>query len=192
MEILVFDIFAKYAYFKVPEGTLSNFSFPFPPRTTVIGLIAAIMGEERNKYWLDKQYTNLQVGIEILNTSSTQAIKMNYWRTKSISPIESRSLDMKIMIASGSDADGRGYTNQVKFDYLTDVAYRIYVSDSSDLFVKLKEKIEKKEYYYPPYFGHANLLAEVQYVGIFDGKPIIEGNISTIIPSSKIKKECKN
>jgi len=191
MEVLVFDLLAKYAYFKVPEGTRSNFSFPFPPRTTIIGLIAAIMGETRNKYWLDERYHELQIAVEILNKSSTYGIKMNYWRTKSVSTIGGREIDMKIMIASGSDANDRGYTTQVKFDYLTDVAFRVYISSSSDIFSELTQRIMNNKYYYPPYLGHANLLAEIEYVGVFKLNSIDKGEFSTIIPSSSLQKDAQ-
>ena len=182
MNILVLDISASYAFFKIPEGTRSSYSFPFPPKTAIIGLLAGIIGEDRNQYWNDDdKFSNLKIGLQILSDVSTIPIKFNYWRSRSTITVEGYKFVLP------GDVKDRGYTTQVKLDFLTDVKYRIFIGiESLTDWEDLVNRLQEKRYYYPPYLGHANLLAEIDFIGYFNSNNITNGNYSTIIPKSAL------
>jgi CRISPR-associated protein Cas5 subtype I-B len=190
MRGFAFNLQGEFAYFKSPEGTRSTYSFPFPTKTAIVGLLAAIMGEQRNEYISSKDYENLKIGVRVLTKPFTYGIKMNYWRTKSIVSISS---DLKMVLPGDvGGPHGRGFTTQVKFDYLCKVAYQVYVMDSneesggSNFYEALKSRIKNRKYFYPPYLGHANLLAELNYIGEFNAEAIGKGNFQTLVATSTL------
>ena len=50
MKLLAFDIWGDYAYFRRGYTSTSTITFPFPSRTTISGLIAGILGLEKDSY----------------------------------------------------------------------------------------------------------------------------------------------
>ena len=185
MSILVFDVKGDYAYFRIPEGTRANYSFPFPPRTALIGLIAAILGQPRNEYWNDDRFQEIRVGLQILSFPKTYPVKMNYWRTKT--PV---SLGKGLSLLLPSDHKSRGYTTQLKIEYLQDVAYRVYCHlPDEDLHSELYERLQHRKYYYPPVLGHNNLLAEIDLLGAFNYDYATVGKFTSLIPLSAVNLE---
>ncbi len=77
-------------------------------------------------------------------------------------------------------------------DYLEDVGYRIYLLNHyPDFYSELRERLESKKYKFPPYLGHANLHAIIEYHGEADFKNINPGihKVHSVIPISAINKE---
>ena len=46
MSIIAFKIAGDYAHFSHPATIYSSLTYPFPPKTTIMGLLSAIIGEE--------------------------------------------------------------------------------------------------------------------------------------------------
>ena len=190
MEMIVFEIRGDFAYFRIPEGTRSSYSFPFPPRTAVFGIIAGILGREENLYWEeDSDFSSIKIGLEILSVPSLFPIKMNYWRTKSIIEIGPRKLDYKLMLPHDvGGKHGRGFTTQVKLNYFCNVHFRIYLKiDDAKLANEITQRLIEKKYFRPPFLGHANLLAEITYIGSFKAKEIENGDFHSICYGQTVK-----
>ncbi|MHA1308428.1 MAG: type I-B CRISPR-associated protein Cas5b [Candidatus Heimdallarchaeota archaeon] len=194
MKFAVFEIASDYAHFKTPESTRGNFTFPFPPRTAIIGLIAGILGIERNSYWMkENPLFNTKIALEIVNPIIKDNLKVLYSHTRTITSFSSIGASISIMIPKDpGNPTSRGFITPFKLDILRDVKYRIYVSiDNEKLFAELVSRFESKKYTYPPYLGHANFLAIIDFIGTFEGKILPEGNyeIDGIIPASTLLDE---
>ena len=62
-----------------------------------------------------------------------------------------------------------------KMNMMKDVAYRIYATtDNKELYDELKQRFIDRKFTFPPYLGHANLLAHWVYEGEYEIKPIYE------------------
>ena len=46
MNIIAFRLFGDYAHFSHPETIYSSLTYPVPPKTTIMGFLAAVIGEE--------------------------------------------------------------------------------------------------------------------------------------------------
>ena len=51
MKLLIFDIIGKFAHFRKYYSNSSALSFGAPPRTTICGMVAAILGMEKDSYY---------------------------------------------------------------------------------------------------------------------------------------------
>jgi CRISPR-associated protein Cas5h len=66
MEVLSIDIGGKFAHFRKYYGNNTALSHTIPPRTTIMGMLAAIMGRERDSYYEDFASDKIRIGVQIL------------------------------------------------------------------------------------------------------------------------------
>jgi len=151
-KVLVFDIWGDLGHFKKPYTTTSPLSYAFPPRTTIAGMISAIIGLDKNEYadHFTKQISN--IGIRIINPVKKVRINQNLIDTKTaklFSKIRQRT--------------------QIRIEYIKDSKYRIYFQhQDSSLFERLDVLLKNHESVYTVSLGLSELLANFQYIGHFN------------------------
>lgn len=133
MEILSFDIQGKFAHFRKFHGNNTAMSYSIPPRTTIIGILAAISGEEKDTYYQRFQSEHLPVGIRVLDDIKKSFHRLNY-----------------LKITGQNDFTGQKGRIQTPFEVVTahdvkkdQVSYRIYIKagDDAELYEHLKDKL---------------------------------------------------
>jgi CRISPR-associated protein Cas5 subtype I-B len=196
--VLVFDIKGDFGFFKTAEVTRATLSFPFT-RTAIIGIIGAILGEEKNSYWNNKDsIAEAEIALELLSLENNEnfqhtPLTVNYAHTKYTVNIAARSGTLKTYI---SDGEHRGFVTNVKLDMLRNIHYRLYYrkptsSKGLEIYNKLKKYLMNNWTIYPTYLGHANLLADIIFIGEFPMEEINDklNTISSVIPVSSIEKD---
>ncbi|MHA1222749.1 MAG: type I-B CRISPR-associated protein Cas5b [Candidatus Heimdallarchaeaceae archaeon] len=190
METLVFDIKGEFAHFRAYDTTRENMTYPFPPRTAILGLIGGMLGFERNKYWVNSSLKDSSVALQILSPIWRSSIKINYLHTKY--PIILPS-SIKILMAKDpfavTNKESRGFNAPVNLNVLRSVAYRIFFhSHDESLMDELHMRLKTRRYCYPPYLGHANMLAEINFIDKIPVKPMEKGEyeVRSLIPVSAI------
>jgi len=166
-KVLIFDLKGPFAHFRKYYTNSSSLSYSFPPRTTIIGLVAGLLGFERDSYYesFDDDKCRVAVSIRALIRKIMQT--MNYTSTKSY------SFD-KILL---------GGTNptQIPLEVVCPVhdrelSYRIYFSHTDpEIYRGLRRRLEEELFVYPPYLGITEFIGEINYIN--------EGTISE--PSKK-------
>lgn len=133
MEVLIFDIQGKFAHFRKFHGNNTAMSYSIPPRTTIIGILAAIIGEEKDSYYQRFRSEHLPVGIRVLGDIKKSFHRLNY-----------------LKITGQSDFTGHKGRIQTPFEVITAhdvkkdlVSYRIYIraGDDADIYALLKDKL---------------------------------------------------
>jgi CRISPR-associated protein Cas5h len=155
--LLCFDWCGKMAHFRKFYANSSALSYSIPPRTTVLGLLAAILGLERDTYY--DTIDQWLIGIETLSPVRKIFQKFNYLKFN-----DSVKLDEFAGIA-----DNR---TQISTELLlptnlrTDlVRFRIYVGvlDANDEnFAQLQQQLANNNSVYGVSLGTANLLAHIE------------------------------
>ena len=191
--LIIFDILGQFAHFRAFDTTRENISYPFPPRTAVIGLIAGIMGLPRNEYWENHSLSSAKIAIQLLNPIWRTKIRVNYLQTKYPMTLKS---GLRIILAKDPyevrSKEQRGFSAPVNLNMLRNVAYRIFfTSDQEKLINELYKKLKNHKYCYPPYLGHANLLAEIKLKGRFSFQSLEEGvyDIDSIVPITALNEK---
>ena len=170
--ILIFDVWADYAHFRTYPTTISPLTFSMPPRTTMCGLISAIIGLDKNEYLKYFSKKQADIAIRIINPIKTTRIPINLIDTKNISRM-----------------------NQIKnriptlFEFLKDVKYRIYFRhENIELYNNTKEFLEGHKSVYTPCLGLSENIANFCYIGEKKCKEITTENfikIDSVIPEPK-------
>jgi len=177
-EVMVFDIWGDYGYFRRGYTTTSTISYPFPSRTTLAGIISGILGYDRDSYYDLFGPSNSAFALQLLNPIKKMRINLNLIDTKTGFIL----------------SDNKGTRCQLPAEFLKDVKYRIYlwledVSIMNDLNILLSEH----KSVYTPYLGISECLANISLAkeGLIEAKEISAAEedlwVNSIVPTEKAK-----
>jgi CRISPR-associated protein Cas5h len=170
---LVFDIWADYAHFKKYYTTTSPLTFSIPPKTTLYGIVSAILGFSKDEYLNHFQEGQCKIAVQIKNPVKKTRINLNLIDTKKaalMSQIETRT--------------------QIKTEFLKDAKYRIYfMHQDKDLYNNLKEKLKNHKSVYSISLGLSENLANFEYIKEIELKKITENSWQEINTVIRIDKE---
>ncbi|MHA1765035.1 MAG: type I-B CRISPR-associated protein Cas5b [Promethearchaeota archaeon] len=145
--ILIFDLIGANAHFQNIQTNSSSLTYFFPPPTTIYGLIAGIIGIQRDKYYNDFSEENTFLALDILTPLRKEIFTVNY----------------RIY-------NENGYA-QIPFEILfpvqnSEIKYRIYFSIRNlEIYDRIREILKKKECIYPPYLGITEMIGQLEYHG---------------------------
>lgn len=169
MRVLVFDISSDYAHFRQPYSTTSALTYAIPPRTTVLGIVGAILGIDsggfgKSEHIAELEKASIKIGVRVMRPIEKIRFNMNYSYTK-------------------ADAATKGVLHiQVPVEMVKNPLYRFYVAADNGIFEKLEKMVTNKESYYTPYLGISEFLAQVKYVGTYKAEAVNEiDKICTVI-----------
>lgn len=178
-QILVFDIGGEYGHFRKFNTTTSPLTYSSPPRTTLIGIIGAIMGIEREsevgKYREGQtpladllSPENAQIAVQVLNPISKVQMAFNLLNTKnSFFNIENRT--------------------QIEFEFLKNPRFRIFVKwDNDKLFNELATKIATRQNHFTVCLGLSQLVAITEFVGIFETAKNLSKDFVPVVSAIKM------
>lgn len=151
-KLLIFDIWGDYAHFRKPYTTTSPLTYSIPSRTSITGIVGAILGIDKNKNNIELNYENCNISLKILKPIKKVLINQNLINTK----------DAKLM----SRMKPKGGRTQIRFETLKDVEYRIYIElFEKEKNIKLKEKLIEHNSFYSICFGITEHIANFKFVG---------------------------
>lgn len=172
MKIIIFDVYGICAHFRKFYTNSSSLSYSIPPRTAISGLIAAIMGYQRDSYYDILSSDKFDIAVRKMSKTRKIVQSLNYMKVTStnelINPKEHTQIPFEIVTGDQG------------------VKYRIYVKHERTEFMdKLYSILKSKTPAYPPYFGAAPFNANFTLVGIFNVEKCTENNsfkeITTVI-----------
>ncbi|MFW6351989.1 MAG: CRISPR-associated protein Cas5 [Bacteroidota bacterium] len=144
MEILCFKISGKLAHFRKYYANNTAFSFSIPPRTTLMGIVAAVMGWDRDSYYEALSSENIHFGVRVLTPLKKSFHRLNLLSIK-------KPGDM--LKKWSSDFRGEGGRIQTPFEIVSgpdlvknEVEYQVFlgVNRGGGLFLKRSNSISWK------------------------------------------------
>lgn len=169
-KVIVFDIWGRYAHFKKIYVTTSALTYAIPFKTTIYGLVGAIIGleNEQNEYLNNFSEDNCKLAIQVINSINFQRINTNL---------------------SQKPGSVKGNRKPTTMEYVVDPYYRIYFWHKDiEIYNKLKIKLEKKESVFTPVLGLAHCIANFIFKGEYEIRKH-SGNalIDSVILKSQLK-----
>ncbi len=154
--LISFEIKGKFAHFRPFYTNASSLSYYFPPRTTIIGIIAGILGMERDSYYEIFSSENLDISIEILTPIKKSIFTVKYYRTKE------GDLSIKKFLRGVEDyPTSIEVLMPINHEFLS---YRIYLNfrNNSKIEEDLWKILESNQVKYAPYLGISEFLAFIE------------------------------
>jgi len=171
MEVLIFDIHGKYGHFKKPYSVASPVTFPFPPTSAVLGMIGAICGYEKNEYHHRIGWDKVKIAVKIVNRVRKLKAGINHINVKN------------------NKTGWKFFCNQThkptNHEFLKDPWYRIYVAGAEPSCMEtLEEMLVAEKSVFMPCLGLSECLADIHYIGKFNGKRLQPGQhlVSSVVP----------
>ena len=171
-QVVVFDIWSSFGYFRRFYTTTTALTFNFIPRSAIEGLIGAMLGITSKDL---NRLASAKIGLAILNEIhkipfATMHTHSDFW-------------DEMNLYLEGRPSRKKIYHARVNMELLVNPKYRIYFSDEN-LSEQLAHMIANHECTFTPYLGTSTMLSNFSYVGTLDydtkKKDIVE--ISSVIP----------
>jgi len=152
-KLLIFDIQGPVAHFRKFYTNSSSLSYAFPPRTTITGLIAGILGRQKDSYYDEFGSERCKVAISVRTSSRKIMQTVNYVRTKALGELNLSAghtqIPLEIVLPSQN---------------FQKLRYRVYFYHHGKTLLELEEVLELGKFVYPPYLGLSEFIAEVKFI----------------------------
>ena len=168
---LVFDLSGPLAHYKKIFATTSALTYPIPPKTSVYGLLAAILGldKEGNAYLNDFAEGSCRIGIQLLRPIETLRMYIN----------------LRPKFGALGPKDNRKPT---LMEFVDRPRYRLFVTHTNgELYDRLHELLRNGQSVYTPSLGIANLIASVRFVGEGRIKASKAEAVDSVLPKSRFR-----
>lgn len=157
MNILVFDLKGSFAHFRKFYANSTSLSYEFPPRTALCGLIAGILGMERDTYYDVFHENDAFIAVQIMRPTKRISQTVNYMWVKSTKDLNGSNGPMQIPVEWVVPKEGIGSGT---------LAYRIYFAHRDhSLQEQVASLVREGRSQYPPFLGITEALAAIEYVG---------------------------
>ncbi|MFQ3319710.1 MAG: CRISPR-associated protein Cas5h [Natronomonas sp.] len=161
---LSFTLRGPWGHFRRIEGNIVKQTYRIIPRTTVAGLLAAVLGIERDGYYTLFAPENSAVAIEPVREIRTINMPMN---TLSTAADNLQSLNGRGKV-SVKLPDPTALRQQHNYEVLVEPGYRVDVAlADEERYSQLRETLVAGESHYVPSLGLSEHLAEIEYHGEF-------------------------
>ena len=176
MKILQFDISGKFAHFRKYYGNNTALTYSLPPRTAIMGMLAAICGVPKDSYYERFASDKIKIGVAIKTPIKKSFHRLNFLSIKS-----------KGNFRKSFDSDFRGMAGnpiQTPFEIVSGynlredmVCYRIFLAAASagqPVFDELKIRLMARNWVYAPTLGTANFQASLSDIIAYDDGQITQ------------------
>lgn len=160
---LDFTVRGPWGHFRRVEGNVVKQTYEIMPRTTIAGLLAAILGLERNSYY--DLFSPETSAVSISPKTSLRTINMpeNTLSTDKASMRVVSSSESRLKV---SFPDSTAQRQQHNYEVLVNPEYRIRVwLDDDSIYNELSQRLENNKFVYGPSLGLSEHLATIEYNG---------------------------
>lgn len=154
MNLLVFDWKGKIGHFRRLDTNSSSLTYRFPSRTAIAGMIAGLLGYEKDSYYEVFSPEKCRIALSSLSPVRKIMQNVNY-----------------LFVKTKGDLNGVSGHTQIPVEFLfpslkkEHIIFRIYFWHSDEkIYNKTKEFLQLKKAIYPPYMGLSELLSTVEFV----------------------------
>ncbi|MFA6661753.1 MAG: type I-B CRISPR-associated protein Cas5b [Bacilli bacterium] len=152
MKVLCFKIFGDFAHFKPGYTTTSPITYSIIPLTSAMGILGAILGLNKDKYYSILMNSNTKIGIGVDCNIRKKAFGINLINTKG---------DYWVPTNKNSN----GPRTPIKFEFLVNPKYIMFIAmDNEILLNDLYKRVKEHKHAYTLYFGLADLIADTEFV----------------------------
>jgi CRISPR-associated protein Cas5h len=182
MRMVVFDISGYMAHFRRFYSSVTPLTYHFPPRNTVMGILACMLGFDKNSYYETFSRDKCRIAVALRTPVRRVMLPTNYLDTDQITLQKLRGIGNRV---------------PTRMEYLLAVppleyvSYRIFVTHEDQFLLnQLARRLVDRRFAYPISLGPAHCLAEANLVYNGEAK-VIEGDgdeylVSTVIPQDTI------
>ncbi|MFY9385717.1 MAG: CRISPR-associated protein Cas5 [Dethiobacteria bacterium] len=158
--VAVFDLTGPVAHFRKYYTNSSSLTYGFPPRTVLMGIIAAILGMERDSYYGTLDRGRYGVAVKVPGRRLMQTV--NYTRTKK----EDLGVIRRCGLVPGTQIPLELLLPEVAHPRLR---FRVFFSHPDrELLTETTRRLRERRSHYPLYLGLTECPAMFEFHGLFE------------------------
>lgn len=183
MDVLSFCWRAKYGHFLRAEANVNALTYPVPPRTAVLGLLAAILGLEKDRLAIELQDARVAVA---------GSARRRFWHRVKLRKDPPRPLPLHITSKQRmSDDTAPEKAALIRQEWLLDPDFRVHVAmpEQPERFTELVNRIQERRWHFSPCMGLSEMLAELEFICCQSAEKLTAGRhrINGICPAVDVR-----
>lgn len=181
VDVTCFRLWGRFAHFRRAESAVSALSYPFPPRTVLIGLIGAILGIPKDL---------AQTELEPLQISVKGRYPFIHWHKAKLRKDPPAKLNWIIKISQTPERNtSPEKASLIAQEWLFNPDYTVWVSLPSNYHKEFAQRLKERRWYFQPCLGLSEMMADVSYLEEMSGEveklPLGSYEIESVIPQNK-------
>ena len=179
---IIFNYRGRFAHFLVAEANASAPSYPVPARTTILGLIGAIIGLKKDTP--QTELSDAKIGI-------SGKAKCSHWHTanlrKKLSP--PLSLPYKVKMKKANNGGSKQILTQINQEWLFKPTYKIWTMLPEPYHNEFELRLKQKRQHFTPCLGLSEMIANIEYNNSDEIRslPFDVHNVETIARKSEVE-----
>lgn len=97
-----FKLWSRFGAFRDPLTITQNLTFPIPPKTTVGGILAAVLGIDYSDYFNDPDYFDFFYSLVLARPIRKKSLAQNYVSKYTVKS----ETKFKVIVSADSQVDG--------------------------------------------------------------------------------------
>lgn len=176
MKTVRFEIQGRFGHFLRAEANASAPTYPVPPRTTVLGLIGAILGLLKDEP---------QELLEPARIALAGPIPQTHWHKAKLRKDPPAALPHVVKQTQKAEQHTKPEkATLIGQEWLIDPAFTVWASLPDEYHSDFEERVRERHWHFNPCFGISEHMANVIYEESVDVKPLPEGlqRVKTFFP----------
>jgi CRISPR-associated protein Cas5h len=181
MDTLSFRWRGRFGHFLRAEANRNALTYPVPPRTAVLGLLAALLGLEKDA--LAKELADAQVAI-------AGPVPARFWHRVKLRKDPPAALPYRINKGQkGTATDEKATLINQEWLLAPDFLITCALPEQPERFAELCGRVREQRWYFSPCLGLSELLADVEFVGMELATLLPEGDyrIDSLAPAEQVR-----
>jgi CRISPR-associated protein Cas5h len=171
---VTFRYAGKYGHFLRAEANANGVTYPYPPRTALLGLVGAVLG-------LDKDAP--QVGLADARLAVGGVPPTRFWHKTNVRKDPPAPLPWRVKKADkGTSSEQRNFRFSQEWLWRPD--YRVWAALADGVHAEFAARLRERRWHYTPSLGLAGMLADLDCVSEGDAERLPAGTheVVTVAP----------
>lgn len=176
-KIFAFDWKGYIAHFRQFDTNSSSLSYSFPPPTAVCGMLAGLIGIEKDDYYERFSPENVRIAVQLVTPPRKLMQTINYIFAKSPNDLNMSNANRHTQIPAEL---------LIHKDFPHEpLHFRVYAKvKENELYEQLVNALESQNYRYLPYLGSAPFSSWIEWLGIPEKIEAIENAETTVVETA--------
>ncbi len=167
MQLIKFKLRGRFAHFLRAEASASALSYPIPPRTALLGIIGAILGIPKDEP---------QIVLEPSKIAISGKIPKTHWHRAKLRKDPPASLPHVIKKTNRLNKETKPEkATLILQEWLFEPMYTVWVFLPEPYHSDLKSRLRERHWYFTPYLGLSEMMADIEYLDSEDGSLLPKG-----------------
>lgn len=180
--IISFRLWGDYALFKKPWCNRDQQSYLVPTKTSISGMVGAILGYGKKEYLEKVPPDDMRVGIRLRKKIGKELLGYNF--------MQSANLKSKTKKFSNPyrNPPGKGMRSPTRLEMLKNPDYRVFIHfENEDIFRDFSNYLKEDKYVFPPFLGQNNLFGNIGNVKMEELELKDLNSVNSVVPSELVE-----